>query len=433
MGQAQAFTNWSKTHRSNPESYFQPTSEEGIVELVKQAGSSGKKIRLVGAGHSWSSIVCTDSWLVNLDRLNAVVKIDRQSKQVTVQAGMRLKELNELLSLNKLALQNLGSISEQSVAGVISTATHGSSVNYGILATQLLAFTLVDGNGVVHKVDPSQVALWGARVSLGCLGIITEVTLQCRAAFDLKEHAYPVPLKELDKSMLDLAKANEYFKIWWFPHVGVAQVYTYNETAEGRMNHNGFVRWLDDNFLAKHVFTLILAIGKIWPALIPFFNRFIRILKFNEEVRIDRSDKVLNLPMPPIHNEMEWAIDARDAPLAFERVRTMIAARNLKVNFILEIRFVKGDDCMLSPCHSRDSAFIGAYHAGEKGWKAYVEGFEEIMRKLDGRPHWGKHFTFNKNEIRSLYPQLEAFNEVRSRLDPNQIFVNKFIQRTILG
>jgi len=400
--------------------------------LVKQAGSSAKKVRLVGAGHSWSSIVCTDAWLVNLDRLNAVINIDREAKQVTVQAGMRLSELNELLSLHKLALQNLGSISEQSVAGVISTATHGSSVHYGILATQLLSFTLVDGRGEVHKVDPSQVSLWSARVSLGCLGIVTEVTLQCKDAFDLKEHAYPVPLIEIDKNMLELASANEYFKIWWFPHVDVAQVYTYNETAEGRVNHNGFVRWLDDNFLAKYVFTLILGIGKIWPTLIPFFNRFIRILKFNEEVRIDRSDKVLNLPMPPIHNEMEWSIDAKDAPLAFKQLRSMIAARNLKINFILEIRFVKGDDCMLSPCHSRDSAFIGGYHAGEKGWDEYVEGFEEIMRQLDGRPHWGKHFTFNENEIRSLYPDLEVFNEIRSKLDPDQLFVNEFIQKTIL-
>ncbi|MBL4734026.1 MAG: FAD-binding protein [Flavobacteriales bacterium] len=432
MSKPHVFTNWARTHRSYPENYFQPISEQEVVGLVKRASAASRKIRVVGAGHSWSSIVCTDSWLVNLDGLNAVIKIDQISQQVTVQGGMRLKELNEVLTENGLALQNLGSISEQSIAGVISTATHGSSMTHGILATQVRAFKIVDGNGNVHVVDPGQGDLWRARVSLGCLGIITEVTLQCREAFDLKESMYPVPLKELDETMLDLAKANEYFKIWWFPHVDAALVYCYNTTTESRVNHRGFMRWLDDNFLATYVFTFILGIGKVWPALVPFINRFIKILKFQETVRIDKSDRVLNVSMPPIHNEMEWAIDVKDTPEAFKQVRNMIDDRNLKINFILEIRFVKGDDCLLSPCHSRDSAYIGAYHAGEKGWAAYVEGFEEIMRQFEGRPHWGKHFTFDKNDIKSLYPDLHLFNKIRGQLDPHDMFVNDFIRNTII-
>jgi L-gulonolactone oxidase len=432
MDNPHVFVNWARTHQSLSENYFQPASEAEVVELVARAKSEGKKIRVVGTGHSWSAIVCTGEWLVNLDRLNSIVTIDTESKQVTVQAGMRLKELNEVLAENKLALQNLGSISEQSVAGVISTATHGSSVHHGIMATQLLAFTLVDGNGVTHKVMPEDGDMWRARVSLGSLGIITEVTLQGCEAFDLREEAYPLTVQELDDKMLDLARENEFFKIWWFPHVGVGQAYTYNATTDKRMNHDGFMRWLDDNFLAKYVFTLILAIGKAFPALVPYINRFIRILKFNKEVRIDRSDRVLNVPMPPIHDEMEWSIAMEDAPKAFKQVREMIEERKLKVNFLLEIRFVQGDDCMLSPCHSRDSAYIGAYHAGKKGWKEYVEGFEEIMLKLDGRPHWGKHFTFDKAAIKSMYPDLPKFNEIRSKLDPDNLFVNDFIQSTII-
>ena len=399
--------------------------------MVGRAKTSKTKIRVVGAGHSWSSIVCTNAWLVNLDRLNAVLDVDLAAKQVTVEGGIRLKDLNEALAKDGLALFNLGSISEQSIAGVISTATHGSSVHQGILATQTVAFKFIDGNGEIHTVEKGD-DLWRARVSLGSLGIITQVTLQCREAFDLKEFNYPVPIEEADERMLAESKANEYFKIWWFPHVDVAQFFTFNTTTEPRMNHDGFLRWLDDNFLAKYVFSFILAIGKTFPSMVPAINRLIKILKLKEEHRIDRSDCVLNVPMPPIHNEMEWAIDANDAPEAFRRTREMIEERNLKINFILEIRFVKADDIMLSPCHSRDSAYIGAYHAGEKGWNSYVEGFEEIMMSLNGRPHWGKHFTCDKKDIKVMYPELDHFNQIRSKLDPENIFVNDFVQNTII-
>ncbi len=434
MSAAHRFVNWAATESSNPEKFLKPGREEELVEIVNAAIKENSKIRVVGAGHSWSSVACTDQWMINLDNYCNVLNIDKEAKRVTVEAGIRLKALNLILQENGLSLSNLGSISEQSIAGAISTGTHGTGIKYSILSTQILALTLINGKGELISVDreKDENLFRAALVSLGALGIISSVTIQCEEFFNLEEYAYPVEFEEGVKRIPELLRENEHMKLWWFPHVKELQVYCYNRTSSKQFNTGVFIRWVDEKILAKYVFTFLLQLGLWFPALTIPINRFIKILKFKKEHRIDYSYRVFNTPMPPKHHEAEYAIPAENAGEAMLAIRQMIKERNLYVNFLMEVRFVKADDCFLSPAYGRDTCYLGAYKAGDKGWKEYLDGFEEIMAKYNGRPHWGKEFSIDKNAIGQLYPELGQFQAIREEMDPNNVFANRFVREFIM-
>ena len=140
--------------------------------------------------------------------------------------------------------------------------------------------------------------------------------------------------------------------------------------------------------------------------------------------RIERSYKVFNVPEPPIHRETEWAFDINLTPTLLREYKQMVEEKGHLINFIQEIRFVKGDDFALSPCYSRDSVYVGAYNADNRGWDELLSDFEELATKHNGRPHWGKEFNVGTDYLKSVYPKWDDFLKLREELDPNGRFMN---------
>jgi len=425
------FQNWAGNQRCVVTSFFQPETEAELIELVNRARQNGKHFRVVGAEHSWSDIACTDQWMVNLDRYSRVLHIDRERQQVRVQGGIRLKALNEMLHREGLALPNLGSISEQSIAGVISTATHGTGIRHGNLSAGVTALRLVTGKGMVQDFDESRTPeeLKAARVGLGCLGIIAEVTLQCTTAFNLKETAAPLPFSEALQQLPGLLANNDHVKLWWFPHADIIQVYRYNRTTEPEQPPSRLARWQEDSWVADYTFRMFLWAGRVYPPLIPSINRFVQLLHFRNRERVNRSYRIFNIPMPPEHNETEYAIPVEHTQEALHGMKAMIEQEGFYINFVVEVRFVKGDDNWLSPVYGRDSAYIGAYFSGYRGWPEYLQRFEALMARYQGRPHWGKEFTLEWPQLASLYPRFHDFDRLRQKLDPEGVFENDFSRR----
>src|SRR5262252_6133946 len=174
------FRNWAGTLSFKPERFCQPATEAEVSDLVKDAAAKGGRIRTTGAGHSWAQFVVTDKTLLQLDKLKKALIADITKQRFTVQAGVRLKDLVEMLALDGLALRNMGSITEQSIAGAISTGTHGTGIRLGNIPTAIVGLNLVTGTGDVLKItEADKDLLNAARVSVGALGIITQVTIQC--------------------------------------------------------------------------------------------------------------------------------------------------------------------------------------------------------------------------------------------------------------
>ena len=425
------FTNWAGNHIARPEKYFQPETEAEIIDVITRANQENKKIKLVGAGHSWSSIACTDDYMINLDHYARVIKIDRDKMQITVQAGIRLYELSKVLNDNGLALVNLGSISKQSIAGATATGTHGTGINFGIISSQIITLKLIAADGSIHRANESSPDgfLNLARVSLGALGVVSEITLQCTKQFSLEEKAAPMLFTDAIKQLPQMLKSNNHLKLWWFPHVDYLQVYRYNRTTRDIKPSSRMEAWFNESFMARFVFTFLLRLGMLTPERIPSINHLIKTLHFKLVDRVDLSNKIFQVPMPPKHRECEYAIPVEMAGEALAALKNDIETYQLYVNFVVEVRFVKADEIALSPAYHRNSCYIGAYMYGEKGWKKYMELFEGIMKKYNGRPHWGKEFSIDPAQIRALYPKYDEFKEAMQRLDAKGMFTNAFLEK----
>ncbi|GIV32582.1 MAG: FAD-linked oxidoreductase [Chitinophagales bacterium] len=424
-----SYRNWAGNVRFTAAKFFQPESEQDIIAIVKEAAFSGSTIRVVGAGHSWSPLVCASDYLINLDRYNRVLHVNHQNYEVKVQAGIRIKELNRILELNGMALCNLGSISEQSIAGAISTGTHGTGIQFGCLATQVIGLRLILCDGRVLELSENDPRMDACRVSLGCLGIISEVALRCCPVFQLAEQAYPLPFNEALQLLPDLIRSTDHLKLWWFPHVDQIQIYRYQRTHKKAMPPVLIVRWFNDYFLAAFVFRLFLGTGKLVPSLVPLINRVVCFLHFKKRMRTDKSYRMFNVPMPPPHRESEYAIRVEDAIPALQALRNCIDQSGWMINFIVEARFVKGDNIWLSPAYGRDSCFIGAYQYNLSSWSAYKEAFESLMKKYGGRPHWGKEFSVDQSYLQEAYPRFDSFRKLLRELDPEGMFQNAFTRK----
>ena len=177
--------NWAGNQRCVPAAVHQPASTDEVASIVRQAAEAGRRVKAIGGGHSFTDAAMTDGDLISLDAMRRVLRVD--GTDVTVQAGIRLCDLNEQLAGQGLAMPNLGDIDRQSIAGATSTATHGTGAGLGNLATTIVGVELVTGDGSVVRADEHNdpELLRVARVGLGALGIVTEVTLRCVPAFNL--------------------------------------------------------------------------------------------------------------------------------------------------------------------------------------------------------------------------------------------------------
>jgi L-gulono-1,4-lactone dehydrogenase len=431
-----AFTTWSGHHRCWPAKWGHPRTVEEVVAAVRHAAETGGRVKVVGAGHSWSDIACSDGTLLQLDGLTGILEEDRGAGTVTVAAGMRLEALNRELDARGLAMPSLGSISQQSVAGAVSTGTHGTGVGVGSLSALIERVVLVDGQGELRELGPEDGDLFqAARVGLGALGILVAVTLRVRPAFRLKEVATAYTFDEAVDQMEALSTSARHVKLWWLPHTERVVVYAWEPTDEPANWGPGATRmWAArqaaDRVVNTRVFPVMLGLGRLFPGTVPAANRLTQEHYLVAGERVGRSDLIFNLAMPPVHREMEYGLPAHRASEGLRRLRGAIDSHGLRVNFIVEVRFVAADAILLSGSQGRPSCQLGAYMAECPDLPRYFGLFEEMCVAMDGRPHWGKEFYADGETLRRAWPDTwERFRAARAELDPHSVFDNAFLRR----
>ncbi len=428
-GRPHPFVNWAGTARGVASRRVLPEREEEVVALLRALPPRGR-VKVVGGAHSWSAIACPTDVLVSLDRMNRVLGVDRARGLVTVEAGIRLRDLNARLDDEGLAMSVLGSISEQSVAGAISTGTHGSGPKHGCLASFVTALRIVTADGEAHDVSASREPdlFAAAKVGLGALGVVTRVTLRCEPAFRLEERLAPMRFADAIAAIPALVRDEPYVKLWYLPHTDRVMVCRCRRT-EAPSTWSALAHWFDERVVNRRVFPVQVAAGRRFPALVRPLNQIALRSYFRPRRRVARSDRILNIAMPPIHEECEYALPVERAADALAFVHDLIARERLRVNFVAELRFVAGDDAWMSPAFGRDTCFIGAYMARAPGIDRYFERFEEEMLAWGGRPHWGKQFKAGAGELRRVCPNFDRFAELRGRIDPRGTLLNPFLER----
>jgi L-gulonolactone oxidase len=420
------FFTWAKNLDCTTACYYQPETEEEIIELVKKNDT----IRVVGTGHSWSAICINTTALVNFDHYNKVLQLDKEKQQVTVQPGIKLWQLNDYLAKEGFALANLGSIDEQSLAGVISTATHGSGIQFQVLASQVEELSIIKPNGdkwILHRVRDKEVFNL-AIVGLGCLGIISEISLNIVPAYQLHDRTTVEKFDEVIDKLDEYVNGTDHFKLWWFPHIDEVVVYRYTRTNTPR-NDWRIRQWLMDEFLSVNVYRLLLALGGINRNWRKFINKVLVNYLIQPLDRIEQAHKVFVVPKPPLHRETEWGFDIAVSKQLLREYKQMINASSHRINFLQEIRFSKADSFALSPCYGRNTIWLGAYNADNHGWNELLNDFELLAKKYNGRPHWGKEFNIDKTYLQAQYPMLGSFNNLRLHVDPTGKFANHYINQ----
>jgi len=419
------FRNWADTIEWRPDEFHQPSTEQDVVDILRAAAVKNQIVRVFGAGHSWSRVVPDAQCLINLDNLSRIVNIDREALQVTVQAGIRIRDLVKDLDASGLAMKNLGAIMAQSIAGAISTGTHGSGLTFGSLHTQIVGMKLATASGGILEISQhsNPDLLPAARVSVGALGVIIEVTLQCVPAYNLEQVAYALPFDEALDQMIPLAKANEHVRFYWFAGTDRIYVNTMNRTDKARTD-SPLTDWIRNVVMREGVLGFFWKLDQLFPGAVNDINKLEAAIGFGNFTEVGPWYHELTTSMPPRHIECEYAIPAELGPDAIRATRAVIEKSLSKVTVPMEIRFVAADDAYLSPAFGRDVCYIGGYTTGEEFAEPYYAVFEPVMKSFGGRPHWGKQISVSCEELAAMYPRYDDFVAVRQRLDPNGMFAN---------
>ena len=323
--------NWTGDESCRPREIVHPRSTEEIAAAVAAAGRAGMRVRVAGAGHSFTDIACSEGMLIVLDRCQDVLEVDRASGLVRVQAGISIARLNAALAGHGLALENLGDIDAQSIAGAISTATHGTGARLGNIPSQVAAMTLVlaDGSTFACSEQSEPESFLAARVGLGALGVLAEVTLRCVPAFTLCGIDAPAPLDETLARFEELALTNDHFEFYVFPHCDIALTRTNNRTERSPEPRGKVAEYANDVLLTNRTFEMFCRIGRRLPNRIPEINRIVTRLA-GKSKRVDRSDRIFASPRLVKFTEMEYALPRAHTTEAVRRVLEDDRARWLR-------------------------------------------------------------------------------------------------------
>jgi FAD/FMN-containing dehydrogenase len=421
------FENWARTLKFKPERYCEPATEARVIEIVKDAFAAGGRVRTTGAGHCWSHFVVTDQTLLNLDKLEKGLVADVPNRRYTVQAGIRLKDLIENLALDGLAMKNLGSITEQSIAGAIATGTHGTGLRLGNLSSSIVGMKLVTGTGDLLTIQETDTDLLdAARVSIGALGIITEVTIQCVPRYELEHCVYWCKFGDVIDKLDQLNQENERFLLWWLvspigPKDNVLVV-TMNPpgTPAGLLGGGGPVAGggAGSGRLPMDTNDLVSLILRLLPD-----RPFQRIQK-----QTGRYDRMLTIPLIPVlHRELEYAVPVESVSEVLRSLKRIFDEGDISTTLPVEVRYVARDDSWMSPAQGRDVCYIGV-----STWPNANEVYsrvEPLLKGVGGRPHWGKHLSLERGEVEAMYADTyDKFRQKRKELDPKGVFANTLLR-----
>jgi FAD-linked oxidoreductase len=419
-------SNWSGSVKFKPAQIAKPVSEAEIQRLVEECGHQGRVLRTVGSGHSFSSLIETNGCLLSLDRLQGLVSLDPASGVAELFGGTKLWAMNDLLFEKGRCLENLGDINRQSIAGTVSTGTHGTGAKFGSVSTQLEEITLVTADGSLRTIGADSELFKAAQVSLGAFGVITRVKLRTLPAYKLKLIQEKDTLDHCLANLSQSREQNRHFEFFYFPYTRSVQSKYVNETLEQVIPKSvGTV--FNDLVMENLAFKILSEISR-W---VPGSTRAIARLcgaAVSGAKKIDWAHRVFSMPRLVKFQEMEFSVPRDSMADVLTELSQMIEKKKIRVHFPIECRYVKGDDIWLSPAHGRDSAYLAIHSYKGMEYREYFEAAQSIFRNHQGRPHWGKMHFLKARDLKPLYPKFENFLEVREKLDPRGTFLNQTLK-----
>ncbi|RQG97088.1 D-arabinono-1,4-lactone oxidase [Natrarchaeobius chitinivorans] len=389
------WTNWSGGISFEPDRVVKPERESELQSVVRHCAETGETVRVAGAGHSWTPVVETDGVVVSLENMTGVVSHDSEANEATIRGGTTLGEAGIELHERNLAMENLGDVTMQTVAGACGTGTHGTGAGFENLAGSLVGGRMVTGTGEIREFDAEDdpELLDAVRVSLGTLGIFTEIRLDLLRTYKLRRREYCARFEDFWDHLDDLIEENRNFDFYWYPRSDEVKLRLLNAPGGGT----------DDSELE---YATLVEDETGWShQVIPAHNEIGR--KFEE---------------------MEYAVPREVAKECVLRARDRIRDRwRSDVGWRVLVRTVGADDSYLSTEYERETMTISCIQNAELEYWEYFEDMEPLFREYDGRPHWGKRHSLRAPELEELYPEWDRFQSFRRELDPEGVFTTDYV------
>ncbi|KAB8556640.1 hypothetical protein FH972_025676 [Carpinus fangiana] len=458
---------WARTFHSRPELYITPYSIEEVQKAVTLARRCRRRLVVVGSGHSPSDLTCSSSWMLDLRRLNEVQQLKPANQdscgRVLVQAGISLGDLNRAISPRGYIMPNLGSIDVQSIAGAIATGTHGSSLSHGILvqSVRALRMVLADGQAVWCSASKRPDLFRAALVSLGALGVITEIEFHVVPNTDIEWSQHLEPLEAtLANWNTGLWTQAEFVRCWWMPYSQRTIIWKAEKTTKPRrIPKSSFY----GGQLGFQSYRLLLWVATYVPRILPWVEWFVFGMQYRfspGHVTSAVEPQADGLLMDCLFSQFvnEWALPLSKGPEAIRRLSKWIngdernsripySSKGIYVHCPIEVRVSDGSKssgpprAFLDPTMEHEpTLYLNATLYRPFGQDPpcvarYYEAFEWLMKDLGGRPHWAKNFSsgVKKSELHSMYgTNLQSWLAVRKEVDPEGMFVGAWHRRNIV-
>ena len=432
MSRTGRWRNWAGNQSATGIQVVHPAGTAAIAEVVRGAAAAGRRVRPIGSGHSFSAIGRPEDVQLVLDRHTGLVDVDAAGL-ATVRAGTTLHQLNAELAARGWAMTNLGDIDRQTVAGAVSTGTHGTGAAFGGLAGQLRAMELVLADGTVLRCSPTEhpEVFSAARVGLGALGVLSTVTLQTVPAFALRAEEGSARLADLLADLDAVLTSTDHVEFYWFPHTD--RCTTLRNTRVPLAEAAPPARWRmlwEDEVLGNAGFAAVVAAGRAAPALVPPLAR-LSAAGMAGTARTDVAHRVFVARRRVRFREMEYAVPRAAAAEVLGELSRAVAASDWRVPFPVEVRLAAADDVPLSPATGRDTAWIAVHVPARSEPGEYFATFEAIAGSVGGRPHWGKLHGLDAAALAGRYPRFAEFTALRARLDPTGVWGNAHLDRVL--
>ncbi len=382
-----------------------PESEDELCEMIASATAKGLNVRAAGSGHSFTPVALTNGLHLTLSQMTGVKNIDHEKKRVTAAAGTTFNQLAQVLKTEGLSMINQGDIDSQALAGAFSTGTHGTGARLPVLADAIVGMKLVQPDGSVINVDETTPdLLLASRVSLGTLGVISEMTLQLNDSYNLREKIWREDFESAMDMHDELAEKHRHFSFFWCPYEVSRSCYCLPDTSatskSGRTTDVCEMKIMDITDDE------------------PFETEF---------EKVAYSSDIYPIEYVPNFHELEYAVPVQHGKDAVRAVRKLMLEQFPDAIYPIEYRFTAGDDAWMSPFHKQDSVTVSVSGEPGKDYWDYLRAVDKILRSYGSRPHWGKMHFLTGEDVSAIYPRAQDFRELRRKLDPQGFYLNEHL------
>ena len=424
------WTNWSESYLSYPSALYMPKTIDEVCAIVKQHAKAKRTLRVTGAAHSFSPVAMPEQSAMTLHNLRGLIEVDKEAQLATFYAGTYLHEVGPLLEKHGFALINMGDIQEQTLAGAISTGTHGTGVTLGSFSSMVMKWGFVNGIGEYIEHERGEDDLSKAlHVSLGLLGVLVKVTIKVVPLYSLAYISERKVLGEELETFQAAIRENRHVEWFYFPGSDMVQVKKMNMHPVQRQQ--AFEKKVDEmklQLIENNLFSLASKMVRLKPNIGPFISKLSSQL-ISEGERVGISYEIYPSPRAVKFVETEYAIPLASFEACIEEIHAMFKRKEFDVHFPIECRTTAGEDGFLSPTQGQESAFIAFHMYKGMDESAYFNWVHETMERFGGKPHWGKVNRYDGSNIESFYPHARTFNDIRKQHDPENVFLTGYFKR----